>query len=236
MEGAIWKHRQLLDSSVFANEKKLKIWVWLLLKASYQKRIVSLKLGKGQTEITLNRGDLIFGRFTAEEHLCIDGSTIYKIIHWMESEGMIKIKSNSHYTIITICNYDSYQDIKDNFDNKVTTNEQPSNNQVTTNEQPSNTYKKDNKDKKEKNIFIAPTLLEVETYFQEKGYSKDSANSMFNYYDCANWKDSKGNSVKSWKQKALSVWFKDENKINISKQEKPKFKSICDQFPEFKNY
>ena len=35
----------------------------------------------------------------------------------------------------------------------------------------------------------------------------------FDYYDCADWHDSKGNKVKNWKQKMQAVWFKDENKI-----------------------
>jgi hypothetical protein len=34
----------------------------------------------------------------------------------------------------------------------------------------------------------------------------------FDYYDVANWKDSKNNQVKNWKQKMRGVWFKDENK------------------------
>ena len=33
--------------------------------------------------------------------------------------------------------------------------------------------------------------------------------------DPSDWKDSKGNKVKNWKQKMQSVWFKDENKIII---------------------
>jgi hypothetical protein len=49
-------------------------------------------------------------------------------------------------------------------------------------------------------------------YFKENGYSESSAIKFFNYYDVADWKDSKGNPVKSWKQKAQAVWFKEENK------------------------
>jgi hypothetical protein len=42
---------------------------------------------------------------------------------------------------------------------------------------------------------------------------------MYNYYQASvssnrqrYWKDSRGNLVKSWRQKAQSVWFKPENK------------------------
>ena len=72
--------------------------------------------------------------------------------------------------------------------------------------------KKGNKIKGKESIFIPPLLIEVKEYFDEKGYSEKSAITAFNYYDSSNWVDSKGNSVKNWKQKMISVWFKDENK------------------------
>lgn len=53
----------------------------------------------------------------------------------------------------------------------------------------------------------------IKLYFFENGYSETSAQKFFDYYSIANWKDSKGNKVKNWKQKAQAVWFKDENKI-----------------------
>ena len=67
---------------------------------------------------------------------------------------------------------------------------------------------------KEKEKFSPPTILEVIDYFKEKGYTEISAKKAFDYYDIANWKDSKGNQVKNWKQKMISVWMKPENKIN----------------------
>lgn len=56
-------------------------------------------------------------------------------------------------------------------------------------------------------------IEEVKLYFFENGYSEISAQKFFDYYSIANWKDSKGNKVKNWKQKAQAVWFKPENKI-----------------------
>lgn len=56
-------------------------------------------------------------------------------------------------------------------------------------------------------------INEIKLYFFENGYSEIAAQKFFDYYSIANWKDSKGNKVKNWKQKAQAVWFKDENKI-----------------------
>ena len=55
-----------------------------------------------------------------------------------------------------------------------------------------------------------PTFEEFEKYCAEKGY-KNIAKKVFEYYDVANWKDSRGNQVKSWKQKLLTIWFTEEN-------------------------
>jgi len=62
-----------------------------------------------------------------------------------------------------------------------------------------------------------PSLEEVILYFDENGYTKDSATKMFEYYEESRkprgrvWKDGRGNTVKNWKQKARSVWFKPDN-------------------------
>lgn len=135
-KGYILLSRAILDSDVFASQKLLKIWVWCLCKANFKDRSIPLKIGRGETVVKVKRGQFIFGRFKAEEELFIDGSTIYKSIKKLEEHQMIKIESNSQYSVITICKYDTYQDSNTY---KVTTKEQPSNNQVTADEQPSNT-------------------------------------------------------------------------------------------------
>jgi hypothetical protein len=83
--------------------------------------------------------------------------------------------------------------------------------QITLNENV-NVNKKDN----EKKIFIPPVLSDVQSYFQENGYSLESANKAFNYYATNNWADSKNNKIKNWKQKMVGVWFKEENKAKIN--------------------
>ena len=66
--------------------------------------------------------------------------------------------------------------------------------------------------KREKKIIYTPSLSEVELYFKDNGYTKESAIKAFHYYEENNWKDSRNNQVKNWKQKMQGVWFKDENK------------------------
>ena len=61
--------------------------------------------------------------------------------------------------------------------------------------------------------FTPPSQIEVIDYFNQNGYSEESAIKAFKYYETGQWKDGKGNQVKNWKQKMQSVWFKEDNKI-----------------------
>jgi len=148
-EGYFILSRSILDSEIFASEKALKIWVWLIGKANWRDRYVSIKIGRGESTVRVGRGQLIFGRFRAEEELNINGSTIYKALKKLEEKEDIIVESNSHYTLITICNYDYYQD-HNNY--AVTAIEQPSEKQVTAIEQPSDTPNKDNTVKEDKEV------------------------------------------------------------------------------------
>ena len=69
--------------------------------------------------------------------------------------------------------------------------------------------KKEVKSKKPKG-FISPTLEEVKKYCQERGNSVNPKK-FFDYYSAGNWKDSKGNAVKNWKQKLLNWESKDDS-------------------------
>jgi len=75
-----------------------------------------------------------------------------------------------------------------------------------------------------------PTLQEVKSYFAEKGYREDVAERAYEFYNVADWHDSKGKKVKNWKQKMQSVWFKDENKLQVKKQ------LITEQNPELNEW
>ena len=58
------------------------------------------------------------------------------------------------------------------------------------------------KTKKRKN-FTPPTMQEIQNYVLEKKLKVD-AKKFYDYFTEGNWVDSKGNKVKSWKQKLLT--------------------------------
>lgn len=73
---------------------------------------------------------------------------------------------------------------------------------------------KDKDKTKDKYIFKKPTLEEVEEYCKERKNNID-AKTFYEYFEAGNWKDSKGNQVKNWKQKIIT-WEKNTK----DKQEK----------------
>ncbi len=66
------------------------------------------------------------------------------------------------------------------------------------------------------NIFTPPQIDEVKQFFEENGYVNGER--AWNYYNDADWMDSKGSPVKNWKQKMRGVWFKDENRKPAPKE------------------
>lgn len=146
--GWIKLHRKLLDSRVFANEGLLKVWIYCLCRANHEQNFVPIRTGKGTTEVEVNKGEFIFGRKSASKELGMNPSTLYKRMQKLESIGNINTQSNTHYSIVSICNWEAYQEYEKE---KYQAKEQPSNNQVTGREQPSNTEKNDNNYKNENN-------------------------------------------------------------------------------------
>lgn len=85
--------------------------------------------------------------------------------------------------------------------------------------------------------FVAPTLEEVKSYFLENGFSNELGERAFKYYDSANWYDSEGKKIKSWKQKMQGVWFRDSNRTKPQSQtvvntltHLPNAKTIVDKY------
>lgn len=143
MEGFFQIHRQIFESWIFADDKALKIFLWLLGKARHKDGVIPLKVGKGMQYIKLKRGQMIFGRFAAEEALFYNGSLIYRKMQKMQDDETIIVESNNQYSIVTICNYEEYQAP---ISAERTTNEQGTNKERTRNAQGTNTNKNVNKE------------------------------------------------------------------------------------------
>lgn len=143
--GYIKLHRKSLDSRVFQNDGMWRLWTWCLLRANFKEGWISVKTGKGESQVKILPGQFVFGRKSAAKELKENPETIRKRMDKLKNIGNITIESTSQYSIITIINWDSYQGCE----NKSTTE---STSQVPAKYQPSTTIEegKEGKEGKEK--------------------------------------------------------------------------------------
>jgi len=126
-EGYVKIYRKTVTSQVFQNEGLFKVWMWCLLKANHEGRWVSVKSGKGSTEVWIGPGQFIFGRKSAAKELKMKPSTVWKRIVKLKNMRNLNIESNSQYSIITLVNWEFYQGGLEKGTSKVTAKEQPRN-------------------------------------------------------------------------------------------------------------
>ena len=107
--GFICLWRKSLDSQAFQDEGLWKVWTWCLLTASHKNHWVKLKVGKQVTEVVVNPGQFVFGRKKAAKLLAMKESTVWYRMRKLERMGNINILSNTHYSLVTICNWRRYQ-------------------------------------------------------------------------------------------------------------------------------
>ena len=105
ISGWIKLHRKLLDSAVFDNEKLLKIWIWCLIKASHQ----DIEIVVGNQLVQLQAGQFVFGRKKASVELGISETMVYKYMKMLANMGMLDIKPNNKFSVVTIEKWDFYQ-------------------------------------------------------------------------------------------------------------------------------
>lgn len=131
MEGWIKIHRKMLENPIICKDSDyLSVWIYLLLNATH-KEIPALFKGE---KITLQPGQLITGRKSMSTKLKISESKIYRIINEYKSEQQIEQQTSNKNSLITILNWDKYQQSEQQ-------NEQQMNNKRTTTEQQLNTNK-----------------------------------------------------------------------------------------------
>ncbi len=211
--GYIKYYRKSLDNPLFKNIPTWHFWDYCLLKASISERDIFIS-GK---IIKLLPGSFVFGRKVAAEETGLSEQQIRTCIKNLKKCQNLTIKSTKQFSIISITNWDSYQNQNDSSNQQINqraTNEQPTSNHIQECKESKECKEVKKKIKKKKQSFSPPTLEDVKSYFLANGFSEAAGTKAWNYYQAANWIDVKGNPVKNWKQKMIGVWFKDENKIN----------------------
>jgi biotin operon repressor len=146
--GFVLMYRKSLESRVFQNPFLWKVWSWCLLKASFKENWFPIDVGQGVSEVHLGPGQFIFGRKVATRELKMPPSTVWKRMQKLRSMGNLDINSGSHYSIVTLCNWNKYQTPPKEIGQPI---DQQRNSHRAAMERPKDTYNNNNNANNEKN-------------------------------------------------------------------------------------
>lgn len=157
-DGYIKLHRSLLEWEWLDDTNTFKVFILLLLNAAWA--------DSQWRGITIKRGQLVTSTAKLSELCNLSVQQIKTALSHLKSTGEITIEATSQFSIITLKNYNQYQD-GNLQDNQPLTNDQPAANLPSTSDQP---QYKNNKEYKEniedKRIVCRPTAV-IEDFRRE---------------------------------------------------------------------
>lgn len=140
MEGWIKLYRKILDNPINCKDSEyFSVWIYLLLNATHTEYDTVFK---GE-RITLKSGQLITGRKAIAEKFKIDENKVQRILKTLEKQHQIEQQTSNKNRLISIINWNEYQEERHQVEQQV-------NNKRTTSEQQVNTNKNDKNVKNEK--------------------------------------------------------------------------------------
>ena len=107
MSGWIKIHRDIARHWIFQDAEKFKWWIDLLLLASFEDN----KALVGDRLVEVKRGQQIASLSFLSKRWNKAKGTVLKFLELLESDHMIERYTDRKVTILTICNYESYQEI-----------------------------------------------------------------------------------------------------------------------------
>jgi len=152
-DGWIKWHRKSIANPLFKDIKGWHMFEYCCLKANHEPQ----KLIFNKQEITIKRGQFIWGRAQASIETGINPSSARDKLYLLEKLGYLTRKPANKFTIITICNYDKYQHTK-------SSHRQQNDNKMTTNRQQNDTNKNVKNDKNIKKEYMSQAKKILEGY------------------------------------------------------------------------
>lgn len=215
-KGWIKTYRKIQDCWIWQIDKPFderSAWIDLLLTANHK----DVKMLFNGELITVKRGQIITSIRKLSEKWKWNKDKTLKFFRLLESDRMIERDSDKFRTLLTIVNYEVYQDCVDTEQTQQGTPQGTPQGTGDVHEPATNKNVKNDKNVKnvKNNIFVPPTVQEVKDYLSSVGSSLD-AESFVAFYESKGWMIGK-NKMKSWKS-AIVTW---EKKAGI-KRIKPK--------------
>lgn len=144
-KGWIKVHRKIKNNPIWQDPHYLKLWMYCLVEASHKEREQFV----GNDIVKILPGQFITGRISLAEDLNNgmqpkkrqSESTWWRHLNKLKEWKMLDIKTNNKYSVVTIANWEVYQDDEKEVTSKRTTDEQQMNSKRTADEQQMNTNK-----------------------------------------------------------------------------------------------
>ena len=226
--GYIKLYRSSQDNPLYFSEPftKWQAWVDLLLLANHKTNTIFIR---GHA-VTIKRGQVLAGeRFLAKRWKWSRGK-VRRFLHFLGPDTAHQIVPQTDHvcTLITICNYDTYQGSGTTDGPQTVPVTEP---QVGPQTVPqTDLLKKDKNKRRIRKIFMKPTEQEVSAYAKEHGYPAFNAMRFIAHYDSCGWLVGKDKPMKDWKG-AVRVWLSNEknhvSQASLSQKEKrPTLKEV----------
>lgn len=223
-EGWIKLYRQIQDCDIWDDDEqepfdKRSAWIDLLLLANHKDKQTVFDM----KPFVVKRGQRITSIRKLGERWHWSRDRVSRYLKLLESLGMIIKESDSRKTLLTIVNYEVYQDTSDSDEDSYKDTEKT----LKRHSQGTNKNEKNEKNEKKYNsAFAPPTLEEVTEYCQER---KNNVNpqKFIDFYESKGWMIGK-NKMKDWKA-SVRTW---ENKDKKTTDKTPQYK----QFSHSDNY
>jgi len=133
--GWITLHRKLLKNPICEKPSYLSVWIHLLLMANHEETSF---IWNNRRQV-LKKGQLLTGLKVLSKKTRIAQGTVYRILNYLENEKQIEQRKTTKFTVITIVNWDRYQESEKQ-------NEKQIENRLKTNEKQIETYNNVNND------------------------------------------------------------------------------------------
>ena len=110
MSGWIKIYREITQHWIFHDAEKFKWWIDTIFLASYEDNKVLV----GNRLVSLKRGQFMASISFFVKRWDVGKDKVINFLKLLQADGMIDKATDNNVSIITICNYESYQDIPDN--------------------------------------------------------------------------------------------------------------------------
>ncbi len=189
--GWICLHRSLINSPYWLSETftRGQAWVDMIILANHSDGFIRVRGNK----VIVKRGQLGWSMLKLSQRWDWSRDKVKRFFDELESEGMIQQQTSRITSIITIINYDRYQNIEQ--PNRIIS--EASKKKTGTN----NKNNKENNDNKRGEAFLPPKLSDVISFFDELESKKEEAEKFMNYYTSNGWKIGI-NPMENWKAAA----------------------------------